>query len=758
MCPQSPKPPDSVSKVKVTLQNLKPDQQPPEMAIYALDHGGKILKKLGKIRSGEIAIDTAWQNTGPVLALGPDVEDTAKLQRDGLMQFRSRQAIEHWIDASHIDVPADFWQHWFLHKICVSGTAQKCTLQFPYPRPSFSIAAQEQQHVVDHSMGLSWIHPPIHSCKPMCDGIVEVIEHRCCCRDFPHIIPVPDWREICQKFPELCEGLQQIPDIPIPDQPDWGLLRKKDPKRAVRPERSQGTKPCCGTGEAMAKRALKHYTATKDLASTMPISRRVMNDLQEMQALPAHQRHDFVTKRPHLHHLFCECRQRKVGETTLNPDGSFRFCYPRGWLALPNTVCRTTYTFLIKQWNQNQWVVVYNGMLTHDYFTRDETALLKTYHPLARACVDPEPVDVDNDKPFVLLDRIGGTRAHRLMSPLQQSELGINAPLPPNAGLADPSTPSDTVDGLKDCPWAMTLSIRLMIDEGMKALGAKYYRIGRVAADSNGNPASNAPPVYFDAPRSWSKVEYVDGMPTVMGEALGPVTVGNENSLYKIPYWSDEAWLSNQYHQSWDTTDQPGGKYLLIVEIFDASGNRLRPSGSTGAGTEKAFDFLHWKTPVEFDKVPFAALTHLFWTDNTSVYGDIVDIRKGGVPSTAQCQFLSGEPADNLSLGLRAYHKAGPPGNSFLYRWRLWWQRGLNGPYQLLDSGTQNAPPSMDIGEPQPSSSISFHDLLDGLSVPKCSFSVHLHAEAKHTNGNKRLREYDRWDQASFAAELLPED
>ncbi|HXG06468.1 MAG TPA: hypothetical protein VNI77_03985 [Nitrososphaera sp.] len=40
--------------------------------------------------------------------------------------------------------------------------------------------------------------------------------------------------------------------------------------------------------------------------------------------------------------------------------------------------------------------------------------------------------------------------------------------------------------------------------------------------------------------------------------------------------------------------------------------------------------------------VNFAALTHMFHVDNIKCYGDIVDFRKNGVPSTAECQFITG--------------------------------------------------------------------------------------------------------------------
>ena len=170
-----------------------------------------------------------------------------------------------------------------------------------------------------------------------------------------------------------------------------------------------------------------------------------------------------------------------------------------------------------------------------------------------------------------------------------------------------------------------------------------------------------------------------------------------------MPYWSGGMnWLSGQYHQNWDTsrkadgTLRPDGKYLLILELFGPGGARIKPNGAAGPGTDRPFQFRRWEAPGDTDNVPFADCAHVFWIDNTKVVGDIFDLRRNGVANTQECQFISGPAASTMfSAGFTAYHShgvttGGGPGdtNSFMQRYTLTWQRGLNGPSGTIETGT----------------------------------------------------------------------
>lgn len=728
--------------VELLLNKRQPDDEAPDIALYSLGPDGRAEKKLAVARNGAMELQDAWDKAGANLALGPNVENVAELRDARLMAVRAAEAIPAWKKAKAIEVPHQIWPHWFWSRVCVTGEVEHCLSLPPY----IDILPARSERLI---IGPPALHPPYRLCRPICDGIVEIYERVCCCE---HVIIVDpdDWLyDICKRFPELCPPRGFPEPDPIPD-PFPGPFPGPDPVpydlRDLDPE---------------SARRMKLAAATTDRAARQPVSRRVLDDLQAIRLLSPKESGPFLQERPHLHHLWhhCHCHMRKVGETTINPDGSFGFCYWRtGSLHGPghgHEHCTTTYAYKVKQWIDNQWVEIYDGVAAHAYFTAEELANLESHHPLARDCAGPPEPVVDHDKPFVLLERIGGTYTHRLESPLQQAELGIDGALPVNGGLADPRPPG-AGDGLFDRPWGATLALRLFVEEGMKALDAYYYRISVVAADGNGNPTAGQVPLPLSSPRSWAWIDTSAALPTVVGESLGPNSVNGENNLYRIPYWSDHAWLSNQYHQVWNTASAANGRYLVIVEIFDQGGNRLRPTGAAGAGSDRNFNYLHWADAANFDLVPFAALTHVFWTDNQPVYGDIEDLRQNHAESSEECQFLTGQGGDTFSAGFRAYHVNGPAGNSFMWDWRLRWRHGLNGAWNVLDSGTANVPAGLAGGLPQESATVSFATMLTGLQPPKCAFGADLRVRAKHTNGSRRLEEYDRWDNAAFAVEIVP--
>ena len=155
--------------------------------------------------------------------------------------------------------------------------------------------------------------------------------------------------------------------------------------------------------------------------------------------------------------------------------------------------------------------------------------------------------------------------------------------------------------------------------------------------------------------------------------------------------------------------------------------------------------------------MPFADVAHLFWIDNQAVEGDIVDFRKNGVPSSEECQFISGPATTTVAVGFRAFHARGVlnPTNTFMRSYALTWHRGLNGPSGLFASGTA------DVGEPAAgpphvSSSLTIGQLLGPWPAfptthQRCTFAVHLHVQAKHFNGSGRIQDYDFHETASFA-------
>lgn len=223
-------------------------------------------------------------------------------------------------------------------------------------------------------------------------------------------------------------------------------------------------------------------------------------------------------------------------------------------------------------------------------------------------------------------------------------------------------------------------------------------------------------------------------------------------------------WLAGQFHQLWDTTKHANGRYMLTIELFGPGGVRIKPNGAPAAdpGTARPFQFRVWEAADDTANVAFADCAHVFHINNTPVVGDIVDLRKNNIPNSGECQFMSGPAGTQFSVGFRAYHvdgvtTGGGPGDtdSFMAGYSLSWQRGLNGPSGSIETGTA------DQGEiaVEPSNQLAFDTLLGAfpplhVAQTRCSFSVHLHVDAKHHNGGAFIDAYDYHETASFALEL----
>jgi hypothetical protein len=188
--------------------------------------------------------------------------------------------------------------------------------------------------------------------------------------------------------------------------------------------------------------------------------------------------------------------------------------------------------------------------------------------------------------------------------------------------------------------------------------------------------------------------------------------------------------------------------------VFDGAGQKLRPAGTPGPGIDRPFTNRRWAAPTgPLQTVPFASLTHMFWWDNRRAVGTIVDLRKNGVASTGECQFLVGRGSATFSAGYRAYH----PHPMFILNHVLWWRRGLGGPSGTLIDSPANAgqPPAPVAATPTTSPPASPAPTFANMLGPhrKCSFALNLHVNVKTTNGSGLLEHLDATDQAAFALE-----
>jgi hypothetical protein len=234
--------------------------------------------------------------------------------------------------------------------------------------------------------------------------------------------------------------------------------------------------------------------------------------------------------------------------------------------------------------------------------------------------------------------------------------------------------------------------------------------------------------------------------------------LADPNGLFIIPYQDVdllaplEEWDPDQYHAVLDTSQRPNGKHLIRIEVFDAGGNQIKPTGASGPGTQKAFTFGLWRIPAgPPDDVPYSALTHFLWWDNRPASVAIDAIRLNGVPSPATCQFLEGAGGSTVSFDYRAYHPYPGGMPSFLRGRSLRVTKGLNGPTTWLVSNAFG-----EVGEAGPAATspgVPLSALLGG--DKKCAFSVRVWAGVKTTNGMGTLVGLDRDVVAAFAAEII---
>jgi hypothetical protein len=357
----------------------------------------------------------------------------------------------------------------------------------------------------------------------------------------------------------------------------------------------------------------------------------------------------------------------------------------------------------------------------------------------------------------VVLEDIGATPSHLLATPLQTSFQSVALPLY-NSGLLNPVVnPADAIGQLLNRNLGGGVALQYHFTESMRPSGAIFFRIQVAKAGGSGNPVGAWTVL---APMTWSTWKLNTATPGSI--ALGPHSVGAESNLSKIPYdtgdplGANEEWQDGQYHGVIPTTDLDDGRYLVMIEVFNAAGTRLKPATAPAAeaGTVAPFTFRRWNVPASTVAVPFAALTHMMWWDNRKAVADIIDIRLDGTASSDQCQFLEGGPGATVEIGYRAYHpQPGTP--SFLHFHSLIITRGLNGPsWQVAN------PPGAEVGEggpPHASIAKTLADLL-GDEPPgqqKCAFAVNLHSHVKTTNGAGTLTNLNAGETAAFAAEIV---
>lgn len=730
--------------IPVHLVGLEKGEEAPEIALYQLGDDGMPAKKLAVASDGMIDVDPA-RLKGARIAIGPDTDDIKSLPQDMLVKYRADQVVGRWIDHG-LMIPKDRWISFLWQRLCVSGHVRKCRpwwydILTPI-RISSKLGVQKRLPMASQFDGPRLDFPFPFRCVPVCEGVVEVFERYCCCHRIIYDDLIDRLREVLERIP--------IPiDWPVPPEPDpWRAFGGISPVEML--PAASGTPHRMEAAYGDGPRLESKLNSAMNGGLQIPdLSERIYRDYQALLALDPYDVDAFVEARPYLFGYICSCTMRKVGEAPIQPGGEFDFCYRRPW-RWPGLYrrCTTTFAYRVKQKINGIWVTVYDGVAGRDYHALGEYAHLHTSNPATLVCGDgPLPPDEGDGTAFVSLQYVTGYETRHYNFPTQTGLSNVAA-LNANSGLYD-------FVGVPDCPWATSLELFLWFSPSLEGT-VSFYRMKVVRVNAAGDPVG----AWQDLAGSVSWARNVGDLITTEDLAADPTTVGGETNLYKVPYWSNGMnWLYGQPHQIWNTASGtfPDGRYMLVLELFGPGGARIKPNGAPAGdpGTAKAFQFRRWTSGGSTANVPFGDCAHIFWVNNTPVAGDIIDLRKDHVPSSDECQFMSGPGNTTFSVGFSAYHVDGVTTgggvgdtNSFMRGYGLTWQRGLNGPVGTLETGTS------DRGEPPSIAESNTLDFASMLGVHRrCTFSVHLHVGGKHQNGGSFIYSYDYHETASFALE-----
>lgn len=708
----------------------------PPLAAYLVDRSGKVIRQADIDPKGNASLPGSDIAKAAQVLIGPAANDLSDVDPDALVRLHASDVAETIKAGSVVQLGPSDLAKFFLHRVCVDGSVTACRYR-PWlfeervlaAAPIRAKAAGDLQelgltsarHLAAQMATIDAIdiRPvfPWPVCSDVCHGLVDVYVRTCCCP--PIYVRDPRITDLLKKLKQIIKVRPPIKWPPPPPPPP--------------------------IFETNAPVALADELPPAEVLNGGVLNEALINaeaDVHALQLLEAEAVPAFIADRPYLRPFWCSCGAGvKKGTGTLRPDGTFQIC----WFEPPVVMlpwCHREYAFVVRQVIHGQLTVIYDGLAANKWFNTPSGVHLTTYDWRAIGC--DGPVTPDDGTAFVNLERMGSAYAYRLLTPDQDSWSGVQI-AHYNDGLLDPAPNALAARGTNlDSNWGGVVALTYKFSDAMQSRGAEYYRVNVTAADANGHPTGSVSPLQGGV--AWYFYDYSTPSGSIQSQSLGPVTVNGEGGLYTIPYRADRDWVWSA-HAFFDTTRFPPGRYLVMLEVFDQNAVKLRPTGSSGPGTDANFQYRHWfQETGPLQVVPYAALTHLFWCDNRPAVADIVDLRVGSASSMDDCQFLAGTPATSFSVGYRAYH----PNPMFIYGHSMRWYRGLSGVNGLLESSDQNEGQFVLAVTSEP---VTFEDMLGPGSNHRCAFTANLNVTVKTTNGGGHLYNLDAHDQAAFALE-----
>ncbi|MCV3272690.1 hypothetical protein [Roseobacter sinensis] len=737
---------------QIRLQDTGEPRTKPSIDVSLWTRAGEELERSTVAEDGRFDVSADALKRAEIVRIGPLGANLECLTDIGL-SLRSTDFTARLREGA-LDIAPGLWEAWFPIFQCVSGRTRVCrpgqwwfddlaamalepvasarrigaaSLRARTLAPASSssttnaalISAPQTAQRLSPAASIDELIAWPFNCAPICEARIEVYRRVCCCD--PWIVFDPRLKEL------VCRLEEVVPDFPQPHPPTpFERLRTPAPVPEVSAAFFQSG--------ALDRQSVNAAT-----------------DLRALRSLPPEAIPTYVNGRPYLFCPSYDCDPPvQVAEGSPGLDGRFSICWP-SFPILLQPGCHFEYAYRVYQPFGQFEILVYDGVSAGNWFAADDDPTLTSYSPFAYGC------RINPAGRHVFLNAIADTGAHQLNTPNAASAIAVSSP-DPTSGTAYPVP--DPLSSVTDRNWGGTLKINLTITEGMQDAGAKYYRISVVEADADGAPALGATRHDVTTVPAWLKSEAGGDIVPV---SLGPNSVDGQNALFEIPYDTNPTtdWLDNQFHALLDTNDvrwsDPTVRHLITVEIFDESGDRLRPTGTdpTGLGgdeTEAAFTFRRrFQETGSTLEVPYGALTHMFWWDNREMVADIEDLRLDLVANNNECQFLVGTAASTFSIGYRAFHE----NQLFHASHSISWRRGLGN--TANSSGTLPTSSPMNVGGPPGAAPVgasgteTFGNMLQTES--RCAFSLWLNVYNKITDGDDMGLQY-RGDTAAVVLEV----